>query len=188
MMGRTTEQIQELFFCCCWIFHHWICWNWLWFIIKKATKNYIKNYLPSWMSSDFRNPFFLCKPWETFFFSVSLQLREFLSSKSTSQDVPCGNTVALVGVDQFILKSGTITTLEELWHDGLVVWLSFFVWGGGGMDVEGDGVSSFIFWYFLWGVFVWCQQMDMFRDSRRRKNSCESPLWTDLLLRRLGNS
>merc|ERR1712050_517999 len=28
-------------------------------------------------------------------------------------DVPCGNTVALVGVDQFILKSGTITTLED---------------------------------------------------------------------------
>ena len=28
------------------------------------------------------------------------------------QDVPCGNTVALVGVDQYILKSGTITTLE----------------------------------------------------------------------------
>merc|ERR1711988_646851 len=29
------------------------------------------------------------------------------------QDVPCGNTVALVGVDQFILKSGTLTTLES---------------------------------------------------------------------------
>lgn len=28
------------------------------------------------------------------------------------QDVPCGNTVALVGVDQFILKSGTLTTCE----------------------------------------------------------------------------
>merc|ERR1712217_672182 len=28
-------------------------------------------------------------------------------------DVPCGNTVALVGVDQFILKSGTITTFED---------------------------------------------------------------------------
>jgi len=27
-------------------------------------------------------------------------------------DVPCGNTVALVGIDQFLLKSGTITTLE----------------------------------------------------------------------------
>ena len=29
------------------------------------------------------------------------------------QDVPCGNTVALVGVDQYIVKSGTITTLED---------------------------------------------------------------------------
>jgi len=28
-------------------------------------------------------------------------------------DVPCGNTVALVGVDQFILKSGTLTTIES---------------------------------------------------------------------------
>merc|ERR1712000_104273 len=28
-------------------------------------------------------------------------------------DVPCGNTVALVGVDQYILKSGTLTTLEN---------------------------------------------------------------------------
>merc|ERR1712196_600171 len=29
------------------------------------------------------------------------------------QDVPCGNTVALVGVDQYILKSGTLTTIED---------------------------------------------------------------------------
>merc|ERR1712226_1193267 len=28
-------------------------------------------------------------------------------------DVPCGNTVALVGVDQYILKSGTITTIDD---------------------------------------------------------------------------
>merc|ERR1712160_209344 len=28
-------------------------------------------------------------------------------------DVPAGNTVALVGVDQFILKSGTLTTIES---------------------------------------------------------------------------
>lgn len=28
------------------------------------------------------------------------------------QDVPCGNTVALVGVDQYILKTGTLTTCE----------------------------------------------------------------------------
>ena len=28
-------------------------------------------------------------------------------------DVPCGNTVALVGVDQFLIKQGTITTAED---------------------------------------------------------------------------
>jgi elongation factor 2 len=37
-----------------------------------------------------------------------------MMGRTTEQiaDVPCGNTVALVGVDQFILKSGTITTFE----------------------------------------------------------------------------
>merc|ERR1719331_9809 len=29
------------------------------------------------------------------------------------QDVPCGNTVGLVGVDQYLLKTGTLTTLED---------------------------------------------------------------------------
>merc|ERR1712086_510826 len=29
------------------------------------------------------------------------------------QDVPCGNTVALVGIDAFILKSGTLSTFED---------------------------------------------------------------------------
>jgi elongation factor 2 len=28
-------------------------------------------------------------------------------------DVPCGNTVGLAGVDQYLLKSGTITTYEQ---------------------------------------------------------------------------
>jgi len=28
-------------------------------------------------------------------------------------DVPCGNTVALVGVDQYLVKQGTITTFED---------------------------------------------------------------------------
>merc|ERR1719476_1223789 len=28
-------------------------------------------------------------------------------------DVPCGNTVGLVGIDQYLLKSGTITTVED---------------------------------------------------------------------------
>lgn len=28
-------------------------------------------------------------------------------------DVPCGNVVGLVGVDQFIVKTGTISTYEQ---------------------------------------------------------------------------
>ena len=28
-------------------------------------------------------------------------------------DVPCGNIVGLVGVDQFLVKTGTITTFEH---------------------------------------------------------------------------
>merc|ERR1719449_559472 len=28
-------------------------------------------------------------------------------------DVPCGNTVALVGIDQYIVKTGTITTIDD---------------------------------------------------------------------------
>ena len=28
-------------------------------------------------------------------------------------DVPCGNICGLVGVDQFLLKTGTITTFKE---------------------------------------------------------------------------
>merc|ERR1719298_360347 len=31
-------------------------------------------------------------------------------------DVPCGNTVALVGIDQYILKSGTLTTIESAFN------------------------------------------------------------------------
>lgn len=29
------------------------------------------------------------------------------------EDVPCGNIVGLVGVDQFLIKTGTITTYEQ---------------------------------------------------------------------------
>merc|ERR1712232_1120942 len=38
-----------------------------------------------------------------------------MMGRATEQiaDVPCGNTVALVGIDAYILKSGTITTLES---------------------------------------------------------------------------
>eukprot|EP00389_Voromonas_pontica_P003048 GDKH01004518.1.p1 GENE.GDKH01004518.1~~GDKH01004518.1.p1 ORF type:complete len:835 (-),score=212.84 GDKH01004518.1:170-2674(-) len=31
-------------------------------------------------------------------------------------DVPCGNTVALVGIDQYLLKSGTITTFDNAFN------------------------------------------------------------------------
>merc|ERR1712226_1567184 len=44
----------------------------------------------------------------------TIQRTVLMMGRTTEQiaDVPCGNTVALVGVDQFILKSGTLTTLE----------------------------------------------------------------------------
>lgn len=29
------------------------------------------------------------------------------------EDVPCGNVVGLIGVDQFLVKTGTITTYES---------------------------------------------------------------------------
>merc|ERR1719248_312293 len=31
-------------------------------------------------------------------------------------DVPCGNTVALVGIDQYIMKTGTITDIEDAYN------------------------------------------------------------------------
>merc|ERR1712063_68688 len=34
-------------------------------------------------------------------------------SQDAIQDVPCGNTVGLVGVDQYLLKTGTLTTIED---------------------------------------------------------------------------
>jgi elongation factor 2 len=45
----------------------------------------------------------------------SIQRTILMMGRYTEQipDVPCGNTVALVGVDQFILKSGTLTTIED---------------------------------------------------------------------------
>lgn len=44
----------------------------------------------------------------------SIQRTVLMMGRTTEQiaDVPCGNTVALVGVDQYLLKSGTLTTLE----------------------------------------------------------------------------
>jgi len=45
----------------------------------------------------------------------SIQRTVLMMGRSVDQipDVPCGNTVALVGVDQYLLKSGTITTIDD---------------------------------------------------------------------------
>merc|ERR1712070_696009 len=45
----------------------------------------------------------------------SIQRTVLMMGRSVEQipDVPCGNTVALVGIDQFLLKSGTITDIED---------------------------------------------------------------------------
>jgi len=45
----------------------------------------------------------------------NIQRTVLMMGRSVEQiaDVPAGNTVALVGVDQYILKSGTITTIEN---------------------------------------------------------------------------
>merc|ERR1719198_1844688 len=45
----------------------------------------------------------------------SIQRTVLMMGRTVEQiaDVPCGNTVALVGVDQFLLKSGTLTTIED---------------------------------------------------------------------------
>jgi elongation factor 2 len=45
----------------------------------------------------------------------SIQRTVLMMGRTVEQipDVPCGNTVALVGVDQYLLKSGTITTVED---------------------------------------------------------------------------
>merc|ERR1711953_860102 len=45
----------------------------------------------------------------------NIQRTVLMMGKYTEQvnDIPCGNTVALVGVDQYILKSGTLATIED---------------------------------------------------------------------------
>ena len=52
----------------------------------------------------------------------SIQRTVLLMGRATEQitDVPCGNTVVLVGMDQFLLKSGTPTTVEDA-HNGAVM-------------------------------------------------------------------
>merc|ERR550514_2478605 len=44
----------------------------------------------------------------------NIQRTVLMMGRATEQnaDVPCGNTVALVGIDQYLLKSGTLTTIE----------------------------------------------------------------------------
>merc|ERR1712032_285891 len=44
----------------------------------------------------------------------NIQRTVLMMGRTTEQiaDVPCGNTVALVGIDQYILKSGTLTTID----------------------------------------------------------------------------
>merc|ERR1712005_13435 len=45
----------------------------------------------------------------------NIQRTVLMMGRATEQiaDVPCGNTVALVGIDAYITKSGTITTIED---------------------------------------------------------------------------
>mmetsp|Transcript_5047 Transcript_5047/g.11122 ORF Transcript_5047/g.11122 Transcript_5047/m.11122 type:complete len:837 (-) Transcript_5047:124-2634(-) len=45
----------------------------------------------------------------------NIQRTVLMMGRTTEQvaDVPCGNTVALVGIDQYLLKSGTLTTIES---------------------------------------------------------------------------
>merc|ERR1719151_527690 len=45
----------------------------------------------------------------------SIQRTVLMMGRTTEPiaDVPCGNTVALVGIDAYLLKSGTITTLDS---------------------------------------------------------------------------
>jgi len=45
----------------------------------------------------------------------SIQRTLLMMGRTTEQiaDVPCGNTVALVGVDAYLVKTGTITTIED---------------------------------------------------------------------------
>merc|ERR1719178_665426 len=45
----------------------------------------------------------------------NIQRTVLMMGRSVEQipDVPCGNTVALVGIDQYLLKSGTLTTVDS---------------------------------------------------------------------------
>merc|ERR1711991_431335 len=55
---------------------------------------------------------------KTDLFLKNIQRTVLMMGRSVEQieDVPCGNTVGLVGIDQYLLKTGTITT-EETAHN-----------------------------------------------------------------------
>ena len=42
------------------------------------------------------------------------------------EDVPCGNICGLVGVDQFLVKTGTITTFKEAHNMKVLILKSYF--------------------------------------------------------------
>merc|ERR1712139_737591 len=46
---------------------------------------------------------------------MGIQRTVLMMGRATEQiaDVPCGNTVALVGIDQYIVKTGTLTTIDD---------------------------------------------------------------------------
>lgn len=55
-------------------------------------------------------------------------------SSMNIDDVPCGNVVGLVGIDQFLVKTGTITTCEnahnmrvKTWHKYIHVYYSMYL-------------------------------------------------------------
>ena len=49
------------------------------------------------------------------YFTKNIQRTVLMMGAKVEQvdDIPCGNTVGLVGVDQYIIKSGTITTIDD---------------------------------------------------------------------------
>jgi len=49
------------------------------------------------------------------YFTKNIQRTVLMMGARVEQvdDVPCGNTVGLIGVDQYIIKTGTITTIDD---------------------------------------------------------------------------
>ena len=42
------------------------------------------------------------------------------------EDIPCGNICGLVGVDQFLIKTGTITTFEQAHNMKVILLIIIF--------------------------------------------------------------